>query len=107
MLELGNPFAASAAEEGLRAPFWFAAYGQMAANQKDRQARWYNSYGGYVTIGCEAARVKVCPASFADLLKPEYKSLVAMNGANPNTAGSAFAVVYAAASPTTASAVTA
>ncbi|WP_443035156.1 extracellular solute-binding protein [Streptomyces sp. BE20] len=97
VLQLGNSFAASAAEEGLLTPYRVAAYGQIAANQKDPQARWYNSYGGYVSIGCDAARVKVCPDSFADLLKPEYKGLVAMNGASPNTAGSAFAAVYAAA----------
>lgn len=34
--------------------------------------------------------------SFADLLKPEYKNEVAMNG-NPTEAGAAFAAVYAAA----------
>ncbi len=34
--------------------------------------------------------------SFADLLKPEYQGMVALNG-NPTTAGSAFAGVYAAA----------
>ncbi|MFD5088574.1 ABC transporter substrate-binding protein [Kitasatospora sp. NPDC058406] len=97
VLQLGNSFAASAAEEGLLAPYRVADYGRIPANQKDPHARWYNSYGGYVSIGCDASRVKVCPVTFADLLKPEYKGMVAVNGASPNTAGSAFAAVFAAA----------
>ncbi|MET9397145.1 extracellular solute-binding protein [Kitasatospora sp. NPDC002965] len=97
VLDLGDSFAVAAAEEGLLAPYRVAAYGQIAENQKDPQARWYNSYGGYVSIGCDAARVRTCPTSFADLLKPEYNGMVALNGGNPNTAGSAFAGVYAAA----------
>ena len=36
------------------------------------------------------------PTSFADLLKPEYKNKVAING-DPTKAGAAFAAVYAAA----------
>ncbi|MCX5078511.1 extracellular solute-binding protein [Streptomyces sp. NBC_00424] len=97
VLQLGNSFAQSAAEEGLLAPYRVATYNQIPAIQKDTHARWYDSYGGYVSIGCDAARVKVCPVSFADLLKPEYKGMVAMNGDSPKTAGSAFAAVFAAA----------
>ena len=37
----------------------------------------------------------MCPTTFADLLKPEYKGQVALNG-NPTKSGSAFAGVYAA-----------
>jgi putative spermidine/putrescine transport system substrate-binding protein len=40
--------------------------------------------------------VKTCPTSFKDLLKPEYKGQVALNG-NPTKSGSAFGGVYAAA----------
>ncbi|MEV4613120.1 extracellular solute-binding protein [Kitasatospora sp. NPDC049258] len=97
VLQLGDSFAEAAAEEGLLAPYRTATYGQIPANQKDPEARWYNSYGGYVSIGCDAARVKTCPVSFAELLEPEYKGMVALNGINPNFAGSAFAGVYAAA----------
>jgi putative spermidine/putrescine transport system substrate-binding protein len=96
VLDLGDTFAQSAARQDLLAPYRFAAFDKLASNQRDAQARWYNSYGGYVSIGCDAHRVKVCPNSFADLLKPRYKGMVALNG-NPTTAGSAFAGVYAAA----------
>ncbi|MFC8956541.1 ABC transporter substrate-binding protein [Streptomyces sp. NPDC057101] len=96
VLDLGDAFAQSAAREGLLAPYRVADWDRIPANQKDPDGDWFNSYGGYVAIGCDESRVKVCPVSFADLLKPEYRGMVALNG-NPTTAGSAFAGVYAAA----------
>jgi putative spermidine/putrescine transport system substrate-binding protein len=96
VLDLGSSFALSAAQQGLLAPYKVASYGDIPEAQKDPQARWYNDYGGYVSIGCDAKRVKDCPTSFKDLLKPEYKGQVALNGI-PTKAGAAFGGVYAAA----------
>ncbi|MER7567169.1 extracellular solute-binding protein [Streptomyces sp. NPDC097941] len=96
VLDLGSSFAISAAQQGLLAPYKVASYGDLPAGQKDPQARWYNDYGGYISIGCDAKRVKTCPTTFADLLKPQYKGQVALNG-NPTKSGSAFGGVYAAA----------
>ncbi|MER8007899.1 extracellular solute-binding protein [Streptomyces sp. NPDC094149] len=96
VLDLGSSFALSAAQQGLLAPYKVASYADIPAGQKDPQARWYNDYGGYISIGCDAKRVKACPTTFADLLKPQYKGQVALNG-NPTKSGSAFGGVYAAA----------
>ncbi|MFD3454917.1 ABC transporter substrate-binding protein [Streptomyces sp. NPDC058691] len=96
VLDLGSSFALSGAQQGLFASYKVASFDDIPAAQKDAQARWYNDYGGYVSIGCDAKAVKHCPTTFADLLKPEYKSQVAMNG-NPTKSGSAFGGVYAAA----------
>ncbi|QNE77557.1 extracellular solute-binding protein [Streptomyces finlayi] len=96
VLDLGIAFARSGAEEGLFAPYKVEAWDRIPAGQKDADGRWYNDYGGYVSIGCDAKRVPVCPQTFADLLKPEYKGKVALNG-NPTKSGSAFGGVYAAA----------
>lgn len=96
VLDLGASFAQAAAQQGLTAPYKVKAYDKIAEGQKDPQARWFNDYGGYVSIGCDAKRVKECPQTFADLLKPQYKGQVALNG-NPTKSGSAFAGVYAAA----------
>ncbi|WEO98599.1 extracellular solute-binding protein [Streptomyces sp. FXJ1.172] len=96
VLDLGSSFALSAAQQGLLAPYKVASYGDIPEAQKDPQARWYNDYGGYISIGCDDKRVKDCPTSFKDLLKPEYKGQVALNG-NPTKSGSAFGGVYAAA----------
>ena len=95
VLDLGSSFAISAAQQGLLAPYKVQAFGDIPAEQKDPQARWYNDYGGYISIGCDAKRVKECPETFADLLKPQYKGQVALNG-NPTKSGSAFGGVWAA-----------
>lgn len=96
VLDIGDSFAQSAARQNLLAPYRVAPFDQIPPEQKDAKARWYNNYGGYVSIGCDAARVRTCPDSFADLLRPEYKGLVSMYG-QPTSAGSSFAAVYAAA----------
>ncbi|BBC97194.1 ABC transporter substrate-binding protein [Streptomyces rochei] len=96
VLDLGSSFALSAAQQGLLAPYKVSSFGDIPAGQRDPQARWYNDYGGYISIGCDAGRVKECPTTFKDLLKPQYKGQVALNG-NPTKSGSAFGGVYAAA----------
>ncbi|AVH94469.1 ABC transporter substrate-binding protein [Streptomyces sp. WAC00288] len=96
VLDLGIAFARSGADEGLFAPYKVQAWDKIPAGQKDEAGRWYNDYGGYVSIGCDAKRIPNCPTTFADLLKPEYKGKVALNG-NPTKSGSAFGGVYAAA----------
>ncbi|MFD4865171.1 ABC transporter substrate-binding protein [Streptomyces sp. NPDC058412] len=96
VIDVGGSFAQSAARQGLLAPYRVADFDQIPEDQKDPDARWYNNYGGYMSIGCDAKRVKTCPSTFADLRKPEYKGQVALNG-NPTKSGSAFAGVYAAA----------
>lgn len=96
VLDLGSSFALSAAQQGLLAPYKVATFADIPEGQKDAQGRWTNDYGGYISIGCDAKRVKTCPTTFKDLLKPEYKGQVALNG-NPTKSGSAFGGVYAAA----------
>ncbi|MFC4031667.1 ABC transporter substrate-binding protein [Streptomyces polygonati] len=96
VVDLGNSFALSAASQGILAPYKVATWADIPDNQKDATGLRYDDYGGYVSIGCDAKRVKECPTTFADLLKPEYKGQVAMNG-DPTKSGSAFGGVYAAA----------
>jgi putative spermidine/putrescine transport system substrate-binding protein len=96
VVDLGSSFALSAAQQGLLAPYRVASFDKIPTQQKDAQALWYNDYGGYVSIGCDAKRVKQCPKTFAELLQPQYKGQVALNG-DPTKSGSAFGGVYAAA----------
>ncbi|WP_328912350.1 MULTISPECIES: ABC transporter substrate-binding protein [unclassified Streptomyces] len=96
VVDLGNSFALSAASQGILAPYKVASWDDIPAAQKDANGLRYDDYGGYVSIGCDAKAVKECPTTFADLLKPQYKGKVALNG-DPTKAGSAFGGVYAAA----------
>lgn len=96
VVDVGDTFARTAARQGLLAPYRVAAYDSIPDNQKDREGRWSNNYGGYVSIGCDANRVKPCPRTFADLLDPRYKGMVSLDG-DPTRSNTAFAGVYAAA----------
>ncbi|MQY36674.1 hypothetical protein SRB17_46760 [Streptomyces sp. RB17] len=96
VIDVGDTFARSAAQQDLLAPYKVAAYDSIPDNQKDSKARWANNYGGYISIGCDADRVSICPETFADLLKPAYKGKVALEGDPPRSA-TAFDSVYAAA----------
>ncbi|MEU7866834.1 ABC transporter substrate-binding protein [Dactylosporangium sp. NPDC049140] len=96
VLDLGGAFAQSGAKEGLFAPYKVATWADIADNQKDASGAWFNDYGGYISIGCDAKKIANCPQTWADLKKPEYKGKVALNG-DPTKSGSAFAGVFAAA----------
>jgi putative spermidine/putrescine transport system substrate-binding protein len=61
---------------------------------KDPDGRYFSDYGGLMSIGYDAGSVPE-PTSLADLLKPEYKGKVALNG-DPTQAGAAFAGVVMA-----------
>ncbi|SDY90111.1 putative spermidine/putrescine transport system substrate-binding protein [Amycolatopsis xylanica] len=96
VLDLGGAFALSAAKDGLLAPYKVATFADVPDAQKDPEGNWVNDYGGFISIGYDAAKVPNPPKSFADLRKPEYQGKVALNG-DPTKAGAAFAGVYAAA----------
>lgn len=96
VVDIGSSFALSGQQQGLFAPYKVAGFGKIPAGQAATDGTWYNDYGGYISIGCNAKKVGTCPKSFADLLKPAYKGMVALNG-DPTQAGAAFAAVYAAA----------
>ncbi|MFF7970252.1 extracellular solute-binding protein [Streptomyces sp. NPDC007905] len=96
VIDVGDTFARKAAAQNLLAPYQVAPYDSIPVGQKDSNARWYNNYGGYISIGCDANRVKPCPDTFADLLKPGYQGKVALEGDPPRSA-TAFDSVYAAA----------
>jgi putative spermidine/putrescine transport system substrate-binding protein len=82
-------------DEGLFAPYTPTTDSEIPANLKDPAGNWVAAYYGIVSIGTNTTIVKNAPKTWADLAKPEYKGLVALNG-DPRTSGSAFAAVMAA-----------
>jgi ABC-type Fe3+ transport system substrate-binding protein len=95
VLDIGQSFAYQAQAQNLLAPYKVATWDDIADDQKDPDGNWYNDYGGYISIGCNASVVKECPTSFEQLLDPQYKGQVALNG-NPTQAAAAFGGVWAA-----------
>jgi ABC-type Fe3+ transport system substrate-binding protein len=95
VLDLGTAFARQALAQDLLAPYQVQTWDEIPADQKDPEGHWYNDYGGYISIGCNATVVAQCPATYAELLDPRYAGQVALNG-NPTQAAAAFAGVWAA-----------
>jgi putative spermidine/putrescine transport system substrate-binding protein len=95
VVDVGSSFASSGAAQGLFASYKVADFAKIPSSQVAPDGTWYNDYGGYISLGCDATRVAQCPKTFADLLKPQYKGMVALNG-DPTQAGAAFAGVFAA-----------
>jgi ABC-type Fe3+ transport system substrate-binding protein len=96
VLDVGTSFAKQAAAQDLLAPYQVATWADIPDNQKDADGRWYNDYGGFISIGCNASVIATCPTTMAELLDPQYKGQVALNG-NPTQAQAAFSGVWAAA----------
>ncbi len=92
VFDLGQAVAATST--AMFAPYKVATFADVPANLKDAGGLWVNDYGGYMSIGYNS-KVVPAPATVADLLKPEYKGKVALNG-DPTQAGAAFGGVMMA-----------
>ncbi|MEV4618776.1 ABC transporter substrate-binding protein [Asanoa sp. NPDC049573] len=77
------------------APYKVTTWDDIPAALKEASGTWVNDYGGYMSIGYDSSKVPA-PTSVADLLKPEFKGKVALNG-DPTQAGAAFNGVVAVA----------
>src|SRR3712207_1570109 len=67
VLDLGTAFARQAQAQGLTAPYKVETWDDIPDNQRDPDGHWYNDYGGYISIGCNASVIAECPTTFADL----------------------------------------
>lgn len=77
------------------APYKVAGWSDIPDNLKDADGGWFADYGGYASIGYDAKQVPAI-TSVDDLLKPEFKGKVALNG-NPTRASAGFHGVMMAA----------
>jgi putative spermidine/putrescine transport system substrate-binding protein len=96
VVDVSPPFAIDGANGGLFAKYYTTNFRTVPRNEKDGRGFWVGDYWGVISIGANQSIVKTVPKTFADLLKPEYKNQVALNG-SPLTSGSARAIVFAAA----------
>jgi putative spermidine/putrescine transport system substrate-binding protein len=76
------------------APYKVATFDEIPDELKDPDGTWVNDYGGYMSIGYDSTKVPDV-TTLDDLLGPDFKGLVALNG-DPTQAGSAFSGVVMA-----------
>jgi putative spermidine/putrescine transport system substrate-binding protein len=85
VFDLGQAIAL--ANTSLFAPYKVATFDDIPAQFKDPNGTWVNDYGGYESIGYDSSKVPEL-TGFNDLLRPEFKGKVALNG-DPTTASAA------------------
>jgi len=83
------------ANTALYARYKVATWDDIPVHLKRPDGKWVNDYAGFMSIGYDSAKVPDV-ASVEDLLKPEFKGKVALNG-DPTQAGAAFSGVVMAA----------
>ena len=83
------------ANTAIFAPYKVAAWADIPDNLKESTGLWFSDYAGFTSIGCDTNKV-AAPATVADMLKPEYKGMIALNG-NPKSASAGFHGVVMAA----------
>jgi putative spermidine/putrescine transport system substrate-binding protein len=95
-VDVGESFAIAGANQGLYAKYFNMNYNTIPRALKDTRGFWMGDYWGAVSIGYNKTLISNPPKTFKDLMKPEYKGKVAING-SPLASNSAIAVVLASA----------
>jgi putative spermidine/putrescine transport system substrate-binding protein len=96
VVDVGLAFGPQAKDESLLAPYKVATWDTIPGDAKDAEGYWWGDYYGVLTFEVNTDVVKNVPEDWADLLKPEYKNMVALAG-DPRTSNQAIQTVYAAA----------
>jgi len=84
VLDIG--MAVALANTSLFAPYEVSEWNDVPASQKAANGLWYQDYGGYMSIGYDSSKFTI--TSVQDLLKPQFKGAVALNG-DPTKANAA------------------
>ena len=95
-MDLSPTFATLGARQKLFQPYKVATWNEIPAEARDPDGLWVGDYFGIISFAVNRKVVARSPQTWGDLLKPEYRGMVAMDG-TPLGSGDAFAAVMAAA----------
>jgi putative spermidine/putrescine transport system substrate-binding protein len=96
VVDVGLAFGPQAKAEGLLQPYKVATWDTIPDDAKDSEGYWWGDYYGVLTFEVNTDVVQNLPEDWLDLLKPEYRNMVALAG-DPRTSNQAIQSVYAAA----------
>lgn len=96
VIDVGFIWGQTAKAQGLIQPYKVATWDTIPASAKDADGFYYGNYFGTMAFVVNTQAVKNVPQDWEDLLKPEYKGLIAISG-DPTAASQAIHSVWAAA----------
>jgi putative spermidine/putrescine transport system substrate-binding protein len=94
-VDVGPSFTTQMIDAGYADTFKPSTWDEIPDALKDPDGRWVGAYYGMMAIGVNTTLVSDVPTTWDDLLDPQYKGQVTLNG-DPREAGAAFAAVMAA-----------
>lgn len=95
-VDVSLAIAAQGVTQKMFAPYKVATWDDIPASMKDPGGLWTGDYYGVISFGTNTKVVKNPPKNWSDLLKPEYKGQVSIDG-SPAAAGDALGAIFSAA----------
>ena len=95
VVDVGLAFGPQGVDQGLYQPYKVATWDSIPASAKSADGMWYGDYYGVMSFEVNTKAVTNVPKDWSDLLKPEYKSMVALFG-DPTSSNQAQSAVWAA-----------
>lgn len=96
VVDVGFIWGETGKKENLFQPYKVMTWDSIPDALKDPDGFWYVDYYGIMTLEVNTAAVQNVPEDWSDLLKPEYKGMVALAG-DPTASGQGINAVWATA----------
>ena len=94
VIDVGLSFGPSSKKEGLLQPYKVSTWDSIPEGQKDPEGFWYGNYYGVLAFEVNTDLIPNPPQDWADLLKPEFKNSVALDG-DPRSSNESIQSVFA------------
>jgi len=95
VVDVGLAFGPQGVDQGLYQPYKVSTWDTIPDSAKSADGMWYGDYYGVMSFEVNTKAVTNVPKDWSDLLKPEYKSMVALFG-DPTSSNQAQSAVWAA-----------
>ncbi len=95
VVDVGLAFGPQGVDQGLYQPYKVSTWDTIPDSGKSADGMWYGDYYGVMSFEVNTKAVTNVPKDWSDLLKPEYKSMVALFG-DPTSSNQAQSAVWAA-----------
>ncbi|MFL5672274.1 MAG: ABC transporter substrate-binding protein [Chloroflexota bacterium] len=94
VVDVGLSYGPQGVTEDLYQPYKVSTWDSIPENAKEASGLWYGDYYGVLAFEVNSKVVTNVPKDWADLLKPEYKNMVALAG-DPTASNQATSGVWA------------